>query len=422
MNWHTAYGMTKSRMSSQTPSILIAGGGPAGIMLGFLLARAGISVTVLEKHKDFLRDFRGDTIHASTLQLMHELGLQDQFLKLPHQKITRFTGRFGNEPVAIADFSHLPTRAKFIAFMPQWDFLDFIAGQGRRYPTFSLRMGAKAQALLRDASGRVTGVTCRNADGAMCEITADLVVACDGRHSELRKQSGLEVIERGAPIDVVWFRLPRAGNDPEELLGRVDLGRVMVLINRGAYYQCAWIINKGNFQRVQQAGIEAFRWAVAASAPFLADRVESLRSFDDVKLLTVQVNRLQTWHQPGLLCLGDAAHAMSPVGGIGIQDAVAAANALYRCWREGRALDSASPEIQARREAPTKMIQAFQIAAQNMLARRYLNRRPDDGGPPAMPPWPVRLLTRFPILQHLPARFIGLGPRPEQIGTPDVLV
>lgn len=417
--------MNKSKLA-HPPSILIAGGGPAGVMLGFLLARAGMPVTVLEKHKDFLRDFRGDTIHASTLQLMHELGLLDSFLKLPHQKIARFTGRFGNEPVAIADFSHLPTRAKFIAFMPQWDFLDFIAGQGRRYPAFDLRMGAKAQTLLRDASGRVTGVTCRSADGSKSDIAADLVVACDGRYSELRRQSGLEVVERGAPIDVLWFRLARSGNDPEELLGRVDLGRIMVLINRGDYYQCAWIINKGSFQRVSQAGIAAFRQSVAAIAPFLADRVESLRSFEDVKLLTVQVNRLRTWHRPGLLCIGDAAHAMSPVGGIGvnlaIQDAVAAANALYRCWREGRTLDTASPEIQARREWPTRVIQAFQIAAQNTLARRYLNRRPDDGGPPAAPPLPVRLLTRCPILQRLPARFIGIGPRPEQIATPDVLV
>lgn len=242
----------------------------------------------------------------------------------------------------------------------------------------------------------------------------------------MQEPGDLEVIERGTPIDVLWFRLPRAGHDPEELLGRVDLGRVMVLINRGDYYQCAFIITKGGFAALQSAGIEAFRQSVAASAPFLADRVERLSSFDDVKLLTVQVNRLRAWHAPGLLCIGDAAHAMSPVGGVGvnlaIQDAVAAANALYRCWQDGRGLDAAGPEIQARREGPTRMIQAFQIAAQNILARRYLRRRPGDGGPPATPPLLIRLLTRFPRLQRLPARFIGIGPRPEQIATPDILI
>lgn len=416
-----------AQRDASAPQILIAGGGPAGVMLGFLLARAGMPVTVLEKHKDFLRDFRGDTIHASTLDLMQELGLLEEFLRLPHQKVTRFSGRFGAEEVAIGDFSHLPGQAKYIAFMPQWDFLDFIADRGRRYPGFDLRMGVKAQALLRDArSGRVAGVSFRDADGGKGELRADFTIACDGRHSELRAQSGLPLIERGAPIDVLWFRLPRAGSDPEQLLGRVDLGRAMVLINRGDYFQCAWIIAKGGFAAVQGAGLPAFRDSVAALAPFLGGRVAALQSWDDVKLLTVQVNRLATWHRPGLLCIGDAAHAMSPVGGVGInlaiQDAVATANILYRAWRGGLGFDSAAAQVQARRESPTRLIQAFQVGAQAMLAKNYLNRSPGDGGPPAAAPWPLKLLTRFPLLQRLPARFIGIGPRPEHIGTPGIPV
>jgi len=421
--------------SATRTTCLVAGGGPAGMMLGLLLARAGIAVTVLEKHGDFFRDFRGDTIHSSTLELMHELGLLTDFLRLPHQKITRFTGRLGGHALAIADFSHLPVHCPYIAIMPQWDFLDFIARHAQRYAAFSLRMGVKAQALLYDEGGRVCGVATRHADGRRGEIRADLVIACDGRHSELRAQAmqgegGLRLTESGAPIDVLWFRLPRRGNDAEELLGRLDAGKAMVLINRGDYFQCAYIIAKGSLPALQARGIAALRADIATLAPFLRDRVDALRSWADARLLTVQINRLDTWSRPGLLCIGDAAHAMSPVGGVGvnlaIQDAVAAANILWLVLREGqdggrpcnpRTLDAAAAQVQARRSLAVGIVQRFQIAAQDFIVRNILTRPPAAG--PLRVPLPLWLLTHIPPLRRLPARLIGLGVRREHIATPE---
>jgi 2-polyprenyl-6-methoxyphenol hydroxylase-like FAD-dependent oxidoreductase len=394
----------------------IAGGGPAGMMLGFLLARAGIPVLVLEKHKDFLRDFRGDTIHPSTLQLMHELGLLEQFLKLPHQQAPRLAGQIGDSLLNLVDFTHLPTRCKYIALMPQWDFLDFLAAQGRRLPAFRLEMEAEARSLIR-RDERITGLRADTAQGPL-EVSADLVVACDGRHSTLRREAGLEVETLGAPMDVLWMRLGRHAGDPDQTLGRIEAGAMMVMLNRGDYWQCAYVIRKNGWQEVHDAGLETFRARIAALQPWLHDRVAELRSWDDVKLLTVAVDRLRQWSLPGLLCIGDAAHAMSPIGGVGVnlavQDAVAAANLLHDPLRLGVPGYDALRAVQERREWPTRMTQRLQIAAQDNVISRVLasRRRP-------RPPWPVRLLGASPLLQRIPARLIGLGFRPEHIRSPD---
>ncbi len=326
----------------------VAGGGPAGMMLGFLLARAGVRVMVLEKHADFLRDFRGDTIHPSTLELMHELGLLEEFLRVPHQEMPRLIAQFGDTSLAVADFTHLPTRCKFIAMMPQWDFLDFLARHGARYPGFHLEMRAEATALIEEA-GRVIGVRGTAADGPF-EVRADLVVAADGRSSVLRERAGLHVEDLGAPMDVLWFRLSRAPGDPAATMGRFDAGRIFVLLNRGPHWQCGYVIPKGSAEDVRRRGLDAFRASVAALMPFAADRVAEIRGWDDVKLLTVRVDRLRQWYRPGLLCIGDAAHAMSPVGGVGInlaiQDAVAAANRLWRpADHRGPALGAAPARV-----------------------------------------------------------------------------
>lgn len=394
----------------------IAGGGPAGIMLGFLLARAGIDVIVLEKHADFLRDFRGDTIHPSTLEVMHELGILEDFLKRPHSKVFQAAGQIGNELITIADFSHLPTKCKFIAFMPQWDFLDFIADQGALYPTFNLKMRAEVDDLIEEGN-RVVGVRAKTSEGPL-EIRADLVVGADGRSSIVRQRAGLEVEELGAPIDVLWFRLSRLPSDPGQVLGRVVAGKIMVMLNRDSYWQCGYIIAKGALEKLQQRGLEAFRADILSLAAFLGDRVNEVRDWGEIKLLTVKVDRLRQWYRSGLLCIGDAAHAMSPVGGVGInlaiQDAVAAANILWRPLSQGWITADHLQRVQWRREFPTRVTQWVQVQIQNRILGRVLG-----SSEPASAPGIIRLFNRFPFLRRIPARLIGIGVRPEHVKTPE---
>jgi 2-polyprenyl-6-methoxyphenol hydroxylase-like FAD-dependent oxidoreductase len=387
------------------------------MMLGFLLARAGVDVLVLEKHADFLRDFRGDTIHPSTLELMHELGLLRDFLARPHQEAAQLQGVVGGTEVVVADFSHLPTRCRFIAFMPQWDFLNFLAERGRAYPTFRVRTRADVKDLLVEG-GRVAGALAMTPDGPL-EVRADLVVGADGRHSTVRAKAGLRVEDVGAPMDVLWLRLPRGADDPHVPLGRFDAGKIFIMIDRGDYWQCGYVIPKGTFEDIQRRGLGAFRDEIAAVAPFTRDRVGALKSWDDVKLLTVVVDRLRRWYRPGLLCIGDSAHAMSPVGGVGInlavQDAVAAANVLAGPLRNGSATPADLRRVQDRRTFPTRATQRLQVFIQDRVIRRALASRKRSSLP-----WQLRLLRRFPTLRRLPARLIGIGFRPEHVKTPDV--
>ena len=397
-----------------TTRCCIAGGGPAGMMLGFLLARAGIDVIVLEKHKDFFRDFRGDTIHPSTLELMHELGLLDEFLKIPHQEVSRLTFQVGAERIPMVDFRHLPTRCKFVALMPQWDFLDFIAKQGRRYPHFQLRMETEATGLITEGD-RVVGLRAKTPAGDL-EIRAALAVGCDGRHSTVRQSAKLEVEDVGAPIDVLWFRLSRKTSDTEASGGHIEAGKMLVTLNRGDYWQCAYVIPKGGIETVKREGLAAFRDRVSEIEPFLKDRVGELHSFDDIKLLTVAIDRLRQWHRPGLLCIGDAAHAMSPVGGVGVnlavQDAVAAANILAEPLRASGVTSVHLAAVQARRAFPMQVIQRMQVIVQNKLLSPALASRERP-----KPPFVMRLIQWFPVLRRIPARIVGLGVRPEHIET-----
>jgi 2-polyprenyl-6-methoxyphenol hydroxylase-like FAD-dependent oxidoreductase len=400
-----------------TTTCAIAGGGPAGMMLGFLLARAGVDVLVLEKHADFLRDFRGDTIHPSTLDVMHELGLLDKFLKLPHSKVREIGGIVGDEKVIFADFTHLPTHCGFIAFIPQWDFLDFLADQGRRYPGFHLRIQAEVDDLVREGD-RVVGLKAKRPDG-MLEVRCDLVVGADGRHSAVRRLAGLTVEDLGAPMDVLWMRLSKRPGDGTQTLGRIQAGRLFVMLDRGDYWQCAYVIPKGGFDALQAQGIEAFRNDLVALNPALKDRMNEIGSWDDVKLLTVRVDRLKRWYCPGLLCIGDAAHAMSPVGGVGInlaiQDAVAAANILWEPLRKGPVPEDVLAHVQKRRQWPTEMTQAVQLFVQKRIISNVLSMTAQP-----RPPFFLTLLNRFPFLRRFPARLIGMGFRPEHVHSPEL--
>ena len=397
-----------------TTTCAIAGGGPAGVMLGFLLARAGVDVVVLEKHEDFFRDFRGDTIHPSTLQVMYELGLVEEFLKRPHQEVRQLGAQIGDELVQIADFSHLPTHCKFLAFMPQWHFLNFLAEAGKRYPTFHLRMQAEVDELLTDGD-RVVGLKAATPKGDL-EVRADLVVGTDGRHSTVRKLAGLEVEDRGAPMDVLWLRLSRHPDDGADSLGRIEPGRFFIMIDRGDYWQCAFVIPKGGFNELRRKGLEAFRLAIVGLSPVLANRVREIVSWDDVKLLTVAVDRLKCWYRPGLLCIGDAAHAMSPIGGVGInlaiQDAVATANILATPLREGKVTEEDLRKVQKRRLLPTELTQALQIFIQNRVISNVLTMTAQPKAP-----FLAKMLNRFPWLRRFPARLIGMGFRPEHVQT-----
>jgi 2-polyprenyl-6-methoxyphenol hydroxylase-like FAD-dependent oxidoreductase len=390
------------------------------MMLGLLLARAGVDVVVLEKHADFLRDFRGDTIHPSTLELMHELGVLEEFLKLPHEKARLLKVQVGDQSIPLADFSHLPTRCKFIALMPQWDFLNFLAEQGSRYPAFHLRQKTEATGLIEEtdmACGqqRVVGVRATAPEGEM-EIRADLVVGADGRHSVVRERAGFHIQELGAPMDVLWFRVSRQPGDPEETMGRFDAGRILIMINRGSHWQFGYIIMKGSAEENRKQGLEAFREAVATLAPFAADRKGEIRNWDDLKLLTVRVDRLLHWYRPGLLCIGDAAHAMSPIGGVGVnlavQDGVAAANLLAQPLREGRLTTEHLRLVQQRRLLPTRIVQGMQVLVQRRVVSRVLS-----GTGPMKPPLLLTLFARFPFLRRIPARLIGVGVRPERVWT-----
>jgi 2-polyprenyl-6-methoxyphenol hydroxylase-like FAD-dependent oxidoreductase len=401
---------------SEKHTCCIVGGGPAGVMAGALLARAGVDTVVLEKHGDFLRDFRGDTVHPSTLQVLSELGWLDDFLRLPHQELRKIRAHLGDQEITIADFGGIPTKSKFIAFMPQWDFLNFVVERARKYPSFAVRMGAEATGIVEDHAG-VVGVTVKT-DGGVATFGCDLLLAADGRHSVIREQAGMSVEDLGAPIDVLWLRLERRESDPEQSLGWVRRGKFLALIDRGEFWQIACVIPKNDYEKVRTSGIAAFRDSLAETVPFLADRVGALASFDDVKLLVVKIDRLKRWWRPGLLCIGDAAHAMSPVGGVGInlaiQDAVATANILAGPLAAGSPLDELLERVQRRREFPTRATQAVQVAIQERVIQRAL------GGDRGFEPGPIfRVLGRLPALQRIPAYLVGMGVRPEHVRSPE---
>jgi 2-polyprenyl-6-methoxyphenol hydroxylase-like FAD-dependent oxidoreductase len=407
--------MASDRANLQT-RCCIAGGGPAGMMLGLLLARAGIDTIVLEKHADFLRDFRGDTIHPSTLEAMNELGFFDELLTLPHQKAESLSGKIGTESLPLADFTGLPTRAKFIAFMPQWHFLDFLARKAAAYPTFRLAMRAEVQTLIKE-DGAVAGIVAQTPDGRL-EVRADLTIGADGRHSTVRQAAGLVPQEIGAPMDVLWFRMSRKADDPQEAFGQAGAGRILILINRGDYWQCGYIIAKGAFAAMQTGEIATLQARIAELVPFAADRVAEIKSWDDVKLLTVAVNRLPVWHKPGLLCIGDAAHAMSPVGGVGIniavQDAIAAANILSPALRQKKKLiEDDLGAVQRHRERAVRWTQAGQVFIQKRVISNILRDEAQLSPPPVL-----LLVKHAPFLRRLVGRLIGLGVQPEHVHSP----
>ena len=390
----------------------IVGGGPAGMMAGYLLARAGVDVIVLEKHADFLRDFRGDTIHPSTLEVMRELGLLDGLLQLPHNQVQQLHAIIGETDVTIADFSHLPTTCRFIALMPQWDFLNFLAEQAKRFPIFHLQMQAEVTGLIIQ-NGLVQGVRVQTPE-RMLNVRADLVIGADGRGSLVRQESGLEATDLGAPMDVLWMRLPRHAGDPAQTLGRVNTGAILILLDRGDYWQCGFVIRKGAFDEIKEAGLAAFQERLAAFAPFFRDRVNLLDDWDKIKLLTVKVDRLTRWHCPGLLCIGDSAHAMSPIGGVGInlaiQDAVAAANILADPLRKKAVDEKVLHQVQQRRELPARWTQGLQLFIQNRIIKRVLS-----ADKPVSVPKIFRLFEFLPFLRRIPGRLVGMGFRPEHV-------
>ncbi|HEY4734417.1 MAG TPA: FAD-dependent oxidoreductase [Gemmatimonadaceae bacterium] len=402
-------------MSPQQTRVCVVGGGPAGMMLGLLLARSGIDVTVLEKHADFFRDFRGDTIHPSTMEVLDELGMLDDLLKLPHQEIRQLAGQVGDTKLNLADFTHLPVRRKFLVIMPQWDFLNFLSEKARAYPGFHAEMETPVTGLTFSGE-QVTGVRCGGPNGERT-IATDLVIGADGRDSTVRQAGGLKPEDFGAPMDVLWMRISRDPHDPSQLLGRIDYGQIFVMIERGDYWQCGLVVPKGSFAEIKERGLAALRDDIRRLAPFLGDRVNDLREWNDVKLLTVQVDRLRSWHRPGLLCIGDAAHAMSPIGGVGInlaiQDAVAAANILGPALKNGGVPSTAVlEEVQKRRELPTRVTQRAQLLIQNAVITRVLGRRDKK----MSPPWIIRAFAGVPLLRRIPARLVGLGFRREHVG------
>jgi 2-polyprenyl-6-methoxyphenol hydroxylase-like FAD-dependent oxidoreductase len=400
-----------------TVQCCIVGGGPAGMMLGYLLGRAGVHTLVLEKHADFLRDFRGDTVHPSTLQIMQELGLLTEFLRQPHSEITNLSIEIGDQCFRVADFSRIPGACRFMAVMPQWDFLNFLMQKGRRFSSLTLMMSTQVLGLTQDG-GRITGVRTMSSDGPL-EVRADLVVGCDGRTSTVRQAAALKVQDLGSPIDVLWFRLSKKPGDQEEVLGRLGRDKMLVTINRTDYWQCAYVISKGGIGRVHAKGLEAFKRSVAEGARFLSDRTHELHSFDDVKLLSVTVDRLAIWSKPGLLCIGDAAHAMSPVAGVGInlaiQDAVATANLFAAKLKAGTLQDQDLDAVRRRRLFPVKVIQAMQVAVQNRVLKPVVSGTDHD----LKVPLAVKLLDANAWLRRWPAQIVGLGVRPERVRSPE---